>query len=224
MRLPRPTLPRAPLAARARPLTDDPLRRPSSESGNAVPPASDAVAPFDTLPKWNKLLKMGLSPADIAAETAHFKSYAGKRNCYAWDEATWFTLAKHSTRSVPIPNEAIAKAATELPMLFPFAFGADEEKALVNLVKSWGMDEVPAIDAANAILRTVGMPMQDETRNVEDQRPGEEGVDPYATKAGRKLGVPFEVDIPCIPGGTPDSDDEYVPEYASGDEEYDDEE
>ena len=86
-------------------------------------------------------------------------------------------------------------------MLFPFAAGADEEKALVNLVKSWGMDEAPAIDAANAILRTVGMPMQDETGRQEDQRPGEEGVDPYATKAGRKLGVPFEVDIPRIPGG-----------------------
>lgn len=214
MRLPRPTLPRAPLAARARPLTDDPLRRPSSESGNAVPPASDAVAPFDTLPKWDKLLKMGLSPADIAAEAAHFKSYAGKYSCYAWDEAMWFTLAKHSTRSVPIPNEAIAKAATELPMLFPFAFGADEEKALVNLVKSWGMDEVPAIDAANAILRSVGMPMQDET-------PDEDGVGPYATKAGRKLGIPFEVDIPRIPGGSPDSDDEEEPE---GSPDYDDEE
>lgn len=213
MRLPRPTLPRAPLAARARPLTDDPLRRPSSESGNAVPPASDAVAPFDTLPKWDKLLKMGLSPADIAAEAAHFKSYAGGRNLYAWDEATWFELAEDCAGSGPIPKEAIAKAATELPMLFPFAFGADEEKALVNLVKSWGMDEVPAIDEANAILRIVGMPMQDEA-------PGEDGNGPYVTKAGRKLGIPFEVDIPRIPGGSPDPFDEEESEgSADSDEE-----
>ena len=103
MRLPHPTLPRTPLAARACPLTDFPLR-------------SD---PFPTLPEWDKLLKLGLSPADIAAEAAHWKGYADSRNLYAWDEATWLELAGDIEQSVPIPKEALKKESQKEPKKQP---------------------------------------------------------------------------------------------------------
>lgn len=175
VRLPHPTLPRTTLAACACPLTDFPLR-------------SD---PFPTLPEWDKLLKLGLSPADIAAEAAHWKGYANARNLYAWDKAMWLELAAEIEESVPIPKEALKKAVTELPMCFVFAFGEDETKALVKLIKSWGMKDVAAIDTANAIIRVLFMPVLDNPDK------------PYATKAGKKLGLPFEVDPPIIPGGSP---------------------
>jgi hypothetical protein len=174
--LPHPTLPRTPLAACACPLTDFPLR-----SGD-----------FPTLPRWDKLLELGLSPADIAAEAAHWKGYAGSRNLYAWDEAMWLELAGEIEQSVPIPKEALKKAATDLPMCFVFAFGKDETKALVKLIKSWGMKDVAAIDTANAIIRVLSMPVVDNSDK------------PYATEAGKKLGHPFEVDAPKIPGGSPE--------------------
>ena len=87
--------------------------------------------------------------------------------------------------------EALKKAATDLPMCFVFAFGKDETKALVKLIKSWGMKDVAAIDTANAIIRVLFMPVLDNSDK------------PYATKAGKKLGLPFEVDPPIIPGGSP---------------------
>jgi len=177
------------------------LGSPTMGCSSSAPESGDAVAPFETLPKWEKLVKMGLSPADIAAEAAHFKSYAGPRNLYEWPEEQWFEVAKYTEKTVPIPKEALAKAGAQLPMCFPYAFGADEEKALLNLVKSCGMDnEVAAIDATNAIITALALPVLDESKMGD--------VIPYATKAGKKLGIPIELNIPHIPGGSPEYEEE----------------
>ena len=178
MRLPHPTHPRTPLAARACPLTDFPLR-----SG-----------PFPTLPEWDKLLKLGLSPEDIAAEKAHWQGYAKGFNMFEWTEKQWDENADYLGEEYgkPVPREAMKKALTELPMCFPFAFGEEENTALVNLVKSWGMDDFAAIETAKMIRNVFEVQVACVAANV--------GGKPYATEAGKKLGLPGEVHIPEIPG------------------------
>ena len=191
---------------RSRPPADrDPLRRPPP-SPATLSPRLRCRRPVRHAPQVGQAPEDGAFLADIAAEAAHFKSYAGKRNCYAWDEATWFTLAEHSTRSVPIPKEAIAKAATELSMLFPFAFGADEEKALVNLVKAGAWTRCPRSTRRTRSFAPWGCPCRTKQEDRKTKDLVRKGLTP-TPKAGR-LGVPFEVDIPRIPGGTPDSDDD----------------
>jgi hypothetical protein len=54
------------------------------------------------------------------------------------------------------------------------------------------MKDVAAIDTANAIIRVLSMPVVDNSDK------------PYATEAGKKLGHPFEVTLPKIPGGSPE--------------------
>jgi len=154
---------------------------------------------FPTLPKWDKLLKLGLSPEDIAAEKANWQGYASSNwNMFEYTEENWAEIADElgEDDGKPVPKEALKKALTELPMCFAFAFGEEENTALVNLVKSWGMDDFAAIKTAKMIRNIFEVQVACACANV--------GGKPYATEAGKKLGLPGEVDIPPIPEGEPD--------------------
>ena len=70
-------------------------------------PDSEACC-IATLPAWSKLLELGLSPSDIAAEAAHWEAIAGRRN-YRGEGFPWAELC--GELGVPVAlGECVSRA------------------------------------------------------------------------------------------------------------------
>jgi hypothetical protein len=160
-----------------------------------------AAAMISTLPDAQKLIAKGMSPEDIEKEAEHWKTIAGGRNFLAFDRETWSEVCEELESAAPFPVEKIK--VSELPCVFALArdFGDEEKDALLALIEGWGIDKLPAVDLANALIRIATMPVMDVAVD---------GVtSPYATEIGRSVfGDPTAKRNVPIPGGTPAEVDE----------------
>ena len=157
---------------------------------------------FPTLPKWDKLMELGMLPLDIETEANNWKGYADGRNLYEWTDDTWKEMAQENGVDA---DTVSADKAKELPMMFVFGFGDEEKTALVDIIQGWGLDRIPAIDLANAVCNVLLMPIVSASMD---------GESAYATETG-KIAFGGQEAINAgfsrITGGTPLEDDDENP-------------